>query len=118
MLLSLIQLFPFDLLVQPIKQSVRDGWIDVHQSACESSVKGVIVRVYQVLQHIYIIEGVGVIEILSLLSLRVAFILSAKAHLMLSSSQVKKLIPRCFRYFCKSTVQELFSFVCLKVHGS
>ena len=67
LLLSLIQV---DLLVQAIKQSVRVGWVDVHRSACESSVKSVIVRVYHVLQHIYIIAGLGVIQILPHLSLK------------------------------------------------
>ena len=56
-------LFKVDLLIQGIKQSVRVGWVNVHRSACESSVKGVIVRVSQVLQHIYVIVGVGVIKI-------------------------------------------------------
>ena len=69
-LLSLIHLFQVDLRVQAIKLSVRVGWVDVHRSACKSRIKGVIVRVCQVLQHIYVIVGVGVIEMLIHLSLK------------------------------------------------
>ena len=78
--------------------------------------KGVIVRVYQVLQHIYVIVGVGVIEILPHLSLKGGIhSFGLGTFYVFSGEGTDSLV---FQIFLESTVQEIFSFVCRKVHRS